>query len=85
MSGLNELLPQEQEGNYLSHWRVNQNALQQVRQIVEQMENVGTDADMHAIASREILFMQLLVHLRKSSLAEGAANKCMAADAKNKH
>jgi AraC family L-rhamnose operon regulatory protein RhaS len=45
--------------------------LQQVRQIVEQMENVGADADMHAIASREILFMQLLVHLRKSSLAEG--------------
>ncbi|MGV8617874.1 hypothetical protein ACV36Q_32635, partial [Pseudomonas aeruginosa] len=63
LSGLNALLPQEQEGNYLSHWRVNQSALHQVRQIVEQMEEVGADADMHAIASRGILFMQLLVHL----------------------
>ncbi len=41
---------------------------------MEQMEEVGADADMHAIASREILFMQLLVHLRKSSLAEGASD-----------
>lgn len=50
---------------------MNQNALQQVRQIVEQMENVGADADMHAIASREILFMQLLVHLRKAASPKG--------------
>jgi AraC family L-rhamnose operon regulatory protein RhaS len=39
-----------------------------------QMEDVGSEPDMHTLASREILFMQLLVLLRKSSLAEGAAN-----------
>jgi AraC family L-rhamnose operon regulatory protein RhaS len=74
LSGVSQLLPQEQEGNYLSHWRVNQGALQQVRQIVSQMESLGGESDVHTIASREILFMQLLVLLRKSSLAEGAAD-----------
>ncbi|MDR8424237.1 AraC family transcriptional regulator, partial [Acinetobacter baumannii] len=69
-----KLLPQEQEGNYPSHWRVNQTLLQQVRHIVAQIEAVGSDTDTHAVASREILFMQLLVLLRKSSLAEEATN-----------
>ncbi|AUU07176.1 MULTISPECIES: HTH-type transcriptional activator RhaS [Raoultella] len=72
LNGVNQLLPQEQEGNYLSHWRVNQTVLQQVRQIVGQMEDIGLEPDMHTLAGREILFMQLLVLLRKSSLAEGA-------------
>lgn len=57
-----------------SHWRVNQTVLQQVRHIVAQIEAVGSDTDTHAVASREILFMQLLVLLRKSSLAEEATN-----------
>ena len=65
---------QEQEGNYPSHWRVNQTVLQQVRHIVAQMEAMGSETDTHAVASREILFMQLLVLLRKSSLAEEATN-----------
>jgi hypothetical protein len=34
----------------------------------------GSETDTHAVASREILFMQLLVLLRKSSLAEEATN-----------
>ena len=41
LTGVNQLLPQEQDGNYLSHWRVNQTVLQQVRQIVGQMEKIG--------------------------------------------
>jgi AraC family L-rhamnose operon regulatory protein RhaS len=53
---------------------VNQTVLQQVRQIVAQMEAMGSETDTHAVASREILFMQLLVLLRKSSLAEEATN-----------
>ena len=74
LSGLQKLLPQEQDGVYPSHWRVSQSVLQQVRQIVQQMENLGEEADMHALANREILFMQLLVQLRKGSLAEEATN-----------
>ncbi|MCY0519045.1 AraC family ligand binding domain-containing protein, partial [Pseudomonas aeruginosa] len=66
LAGVSQLLPQEQEGNYPSHWRVNQTVLQQVRHIVAQIEAVGSDTDTHAVASREILFMQLLVLLRKS-------------------
>ena len=73
LAGVSQLLP-EQEGNYPSHWRVNQTVLQQVRHIVAQIEAVGSDTDTHAVASREILFMQLLVLLRKSSLAEEATN-----------
>ncbi|MBN0182410.1 hypothetical protein JTL53_35585, partial [Pseudomonas aeruginosa] len=42
--------------------------------IVAQIEAVGSETDTHAVASREILFMQLLVLLRKSSLAEEATN-----------
>ncbi|MFK8991850.1 WbuC family cupin fold metalloprotein [Klebsiella pneumoniae] len=63
LAGVSQLLPQEQEGNYPSHWRVNQTVLQQVRHIVAQIEAVGSDTDTHAVASREILFMQLLVLL----------------------
>lgn len=74
LAGVSQLLPQEQEGNYPSHWRVNQTVLQQVRHIVAQMEAMGSETDTHAVASREILFMQLLVLLRKSSLAEEATN-----------
>ena len=72
LAGLNALLPQEQDGHYPSHWRVNQCVLQQVHEIIGQMEAVGEEMDMATTANREILFMQLLVLLRKSSLAEGA-------------
>lgn len=74
LSGLQKLLPQEQDGIYPSHWRVNQSVLHQVRGIVQQMEVLDDGADMHAIAHREILFMQLLVQLRKGSLAAEATN-----------
>lgn len=67
LSGLDKLLPQEVEGQYTSHWRVNQTVLQQARPIIEQMSGCPDD-DVHAIASREILFMQLLVLLRQSNL-----------------
>ena len=34
LAGLNQLLPQELDGQYPSHWRVNHSVLQQVRQLV---------------------------------------------------
>lgn len=74
LAGLDQLLPQEQDGVYPSHWRVNQSALQQVRQLVAKMEQDGDESDLPGVANREILFMQLLVLLRKSSLMEGAEN-----------
>ncbi|RJT20462.1 HTH-type transcriptional activator RhaS [Buttiauxella izardii] len=74
LSGLDKLLPQELDGNYPSHWRVNQPVLQQVRGLIDQFEKIGEAADTHAVANREILFMQLLVLLRKGSMMEGASN-----------
>lgn len=74
LAGLNKLLPQEQDGHYPSHWRVNQSTLGQVRQIIAQMEGMEEQVDPHGLANREILFMQLLVLLRKSSLEEGTAD-----------
>ena len=38
------------------------------------MEQDGDESDLPGVANREILFMQLLVLLRKSSLMEGAEN-----------
>ena len=74
LSGLDKLLPEERDGHYPSHWRVNQSVLQQVRVLIEQMDALPQGDDPHAVANREIVFMQLLVLLRRSSLAEGAAD-----------
>ncbi len=73
-AGLNQLLPQEQDGQYPSHWRVNHCVLQQVRQLVAQLEQQEEGNDLPSTASREILFMQLLLLLRKSSLQESVEN-----------
>lgn len=74
LSGLNQLLPQEQDGNYPSHWRVSKSTMQQVLKLTEQMEQAEDGPEVHTIAGRELLFMQLLVSLRQSSLIEGASN-----------
>ncbi len=74
LTGLNQLLPQEQDGNYPSHWRVNKSTMQQILKLTEQMEQAEDGPETHTIASRELLFMQLLVSLRQSSLVEGASN-----------
>lgn len=68
LSGLQKLLPQEQDGTYPAHWRINQAILQQVKQVVMQMASLDADGEAHAIANREMLFMQLLVLLRKGSM-----------------
>lgn len=74
LAGLNQLLPQELDGQYPSHWRVNHSVLQQVRQLVAQMEQQEGENDLPSTASREILFMQLLLLLCKSSLQENLEN-----------
>ena len=74
LAGLNQLLPQELDGQYPSHWRVNHSVLQQVRQLVAQMEQQEGENDLPSTASREILFMQFLLLLRKSSLQENLEN-----------
>ena len=50
LAGLNQLLPQEQDGQYPSHWRVNHSVLQQVRQLVAQMEQQEEENDLPPVA-----------------------------------
>lgn len=65
LSGLERLLPEERDGQYPSHWRIGPHTLQQVRQQIEKLERTDDSDDAHAVANREILFMQLLVLLRQ--------------------
>lgn len=74
LSGVQKLLPQMQDGVYPSHWRVNQAVLQQVRQIIARMETQDDGEEAYAVADRELLFMQLLVLLRKGCMVEAAAS-----------
>ncbi|QCT18989.1 HTH-type transcriptional activator RhaS [Jejubacter calystegiae] len=72
LSGVEQLLPQERDGYYPSHWRVNPDALKQVRQLIASLERPGgEEGEAHDVASREILFMQLLVLLRQSCRSDG--------------
>ncbi|EOC0121172.1 HTH-type transcriptional activator RhaS [Cronobacter sakazakii] len=71
LSGLEKLLPQELDGHYPSHWRVSQQTLHQARPLVGQLEALRESSDVHAIASMEMLFMQLLILLRSGAHAQG--------------
>jgi len=76
LTGLDRLLPQEQDGLYPSHWRVPPQVLVQVRHLLAELEALGNDT--HSLAQREILFMQLLIQIRKGSQtgqAAGADNR----------
>ncbi len=74
LNGINKLLPQEQEGHYASHWRVGQGVLQQVRLLVDRLAAAELAGDDGHQASREIIFMQLLVLLRQACQQEGAGD-----------
>lgn len=78
LAGLDKLLPQEQDGIYPSHWRVPSQVLAQVKNLLVDLEILGNASDTHSLAQREILFMQLLILIRKGSLADsstGADNR----------
>lgn len=70
LSGLDRLLPQERDGDYPSHWRISQSVLQQVKHLTGQLEQLECTSDTGVIAQREMLFMQLLMLLRKGSAAD---------------
>ncbi|EJF31115.1 MULTISPECIES: HTH-type transcriptional activator RhaS [Enterobacteriaceae] len=70
LSGLHKLLPQEQDGYYPAHWRVNQGVLRQVKGFIEQFEALSSENTAPALARRELLFMQLLVLLSQANQAD---------------
>ena len=73
LAGVSQLLPQEQEGNYPSHWRVNQTVLQQVRHIVAQIEQ-GAENDTLDRQSRDLVWRNWPFCYVKAALRKNPKN-----------
>lgn len=69
LSGLQHLLPQEQDGHYSSHWRIGNKVLAQARQLIGQLEQRPANDSLASQAEQEMHFMQLLVLLRQGGSA----------------
>lgn len=65
LSGLQDLLPQERDGRYPSHWRISNRLMAQAKTLVTQLQNPeGGDATEQRVR-QELAFMQLLLLLRQ--------------------
>ncbi|UQY42437.1 HTH-type transcriptional activator RhaS [Erwinia sp. PK3-005] len=65
LTGLQDLLPQEHDGRYPSHWRISNRVMTQAKTLVAQLQEPdGSDA-MGQRVHQELTFMQLLVLLRQ--------------------
>lgn len=69
LTGLQHLLPAEQDGEYPSHWRISNKVLAQTRQIIDGLVDAASPDDMARQAEQEMRFMQLLVLLRRGCCA----------------
>lgn len=67
LSGLKALLPCDQDGQYASHWRINQKVMTQALSVAAQMQPDDTWS-MEKQARQEQLFLQLLVLLREACI-----------------
>lgn len=67
LSGLQDLLPCDQDGQYASHWRINQKVMTQALSVAAQMQPDDTWS-MEKQARQEQLFLQLLVLLREACI-----------------
>lgn len=65
LEGMQRFLPQEQNGHYQGHKRLNHRQLQNVKQHIDQMLRVKNACDLQSNACREVHFMQLLMLLHK--------------------
>ncbi|AUX93495.1 HTH-type transcriptional activator RhaS [Mixta gaviniae] len=65
LAGLQDLLPQERDGRYPSHWRISNRVMAQAKALVTQLQDPdGGDATEQRVR-QELTFMQLLVLLRQ--------------------
>ncbi|MGL5287365.1 MAG: HTH-type transcriptional activator RhaS [Aeromonas sp.] len=72
LTNIARLLPEERDGLYPSHWRLSQEALLQAESVVRQMEACGESDSLTHCATREALFMQLLLLLHRHCLCAEA-------------
>lgn len=65
LAGLQDLLPQERDGRYPSHWRISNRVMAQAKALMTQLQDPdGGDATEQRVR-QELTFMQLLVLLRQ--------------------
>lgn len=65
LTGLEDLLPQECEGRYPSHWRISNRVMTQAKTLVAQLQDPDGNDAMEQRVRQELSFMQLLVLLRQ--------------------
>ncbi|KAB7894902.1 HTH-type transcriptional activator RhaS [Rouxiella sp. S1S-2] len=75
LSGLRDLLPQEQEGNYPSLWRINNKVMAQAKTLIDQLPRSVAQFCIEQQAEQELRFMQLLVLLRQGRSAQQDNNQ----------
>jgi AraC family L-rhamnose operon regulatory protein RhaS len=72
LTGLQDLLPQERDGRYPSHWRISNRVMAQAKILIAQLQ-VPEDGDATEQRLRqELTFMQLLLLLRQGCREQGS-------------
>ncbi|WP_210487110.1 HTH-type transcriptional activator RhaS [Pantoea ananatis] len=74
LSGLQALLPREEDGRYASHWRINQKVMGHALQLVTQMKQQPLWS-LERQAHQEQLFLQMLVLLREAARNDNAQDQ----------
>ncbi|KTR99219.1 HTH-type transcriptional activator RhaS [Pantoea sp. ICBG 985] len=74
LSGLQALLPREQDGQYVSHWRINHKVMAQALHLVTQMKQPASWS-LERQAQQEQHFLQLLVLLREAAQNDQAQDQ----------
>ncbi|MNG73972.1 HTH-type transcriptional activator RhaS [compost metagenome] len=69
LSGLEQLLPAAQDDRPLPHWRISNKLLTQAQVIIQRLEQTPQAFNLEHLAEQELLFMQLLVLLRRGCAA----------------
>lgn len=65
VTGFQHLLPQENEGHYLSHWRISNKVLMQAKKLINTLDVPCLAPTLELQAEQEMRFMELLVLLRR--------------------
>jgi len=67
LSGVGDLLPQEVDGIYPAHWRINPGQVAQAKTLIDLLAQKTASQSPESQAQQELYFMQLLLLLRKGS------------------
>lgn len=71
LKGVSDLLPQERDGIYPAHWRINSGQITQAKALIDQLACKQVSPLPESQAQQELYFMQLLLLLRKGNQEMG--------------